>query len=268
MPKRSCSRHGVTRSPFSSSTVSLLAACAGAVLLLAACGGSKATPDPYAYASRPLAVRDDGAVMASKVVSVHTLSFAGANGSRIGAVLIVPRAPGRHAAVLFLHGSGGSRQSLLVPAAELANRGAVTMTISQPNDAATFRPLVVNARRALDLLSARADVDPKRLGVVGYSLGAQTAAILAGDEPRLKAVGIVAGRGSPVTLYWIARTHAQLYFQAGTLDQVVPQEQLAALIRAAPGHPRVSWYPLDHGMSVESFDDQMGWQARVLGVVG
>ena len=258
MSKRSCSRHGVTRSPFWSS--------AGSVLLLAACGGG-APPDPYAYSARPLAVHDDGAVMASKAVSVHTLSFAGANGSRIGAVLIVPRAPGRHAAVLFLHGSGGSRQSLLVPATELANRGAVTMTISQPNDAATFSPLVVNARRALDLLSTRDDVDPKRLGVVGYSLGAQTAAILAGDEPRLQAVGIVAGRGAPIPLYWIARTHAQLYFQAGTLDQVVPQQQLAGLIRAAPGHPRVSWYPVDHRMSVESFDDQVAWQARVLGVV-
>ena len=209
MSKRSCSRHGVTRSPFWSSAGSLLVACAGVVLLLAACGGG-ATPDPYAYSARPLAVDDDGAVMASKAVSVHTLSFAGANGSRIGAVLIVPRAPGRHAAVLFLHGSGGSRQSLLVPAAELANRGVVTMTISQPNDAETFRPLV----------------------------------------------------------FRIARTHAQLYFQAGTLDQVVPQQQLAGLIRAAPGHPRVSWYPLDHRMSVESFDDQVAWQARVLGVVG
>ena len=72
------------------------------------------------------------------------------------------------------------------------------MTISQPNDAPTFRPLVVNARRALDVLAARPDVDPKRLGVVGFSLGAQTAAILAGDEPRLKAVGIMSGRGGPV----------------------------------------------------------------------
>jgi dienelactone hydrolase len=256
MSTKSCSRRGVTRS---------LCWCS-AVLLLAACGGTKARPDPFAYAPRPLAVHDDGAIMTSKTLSVHTLSFAGANRSRIGAVLIVPRTPGRHPAVLFLHGSGGTRQSLLVPAAELANCGAVTMTISQPNDAATFRPLVVNARRALDLLAARADVDPKRLGLVGYSLGAQTGAILAGDEPRLKAVGIVAGRGSRAPLYWIARTHAQLYFQAGTLDQVVPHPQLLGLIRAAPGHPRVSWYPLDHGMSVESFDDQVAWQARVLGV--
>jgi dienelactone hydrolase len=236
-----------------------------ALLLLAACGGAKARHDPYAYAARPLAVHDRVA-MSSKSLAVHTLSFAGANGTRVNAFLIVPAGSGRRAAVLFLHGSGGTRTDLLVPAAELATRGAVTMTISQPNDAPTFRPLVVNARRALDLLASRTDVDAKRLGVVGYSLGAQTAAILAGDDPRPQAVGIVAGRGNETTLYWIARARVPLYFQAGTLDQVVPHAQLTELIRAAPGHPRVSWYPTDHGMSLESFEDQVAWQARILGV--
>ena len=79
-------------------------------------------------------------------------------------------------------------------------------------------------------------------------------------------MGIVAGRGSQTPRYWIARTHAQLYFQAGTLDQVVPHRQLVALMRAAPGHPRVSWYPTNHGMSLQSFDDQVAWQSRVLGL--
>ncbi len=235
-----------------------------AVLLLAACGGASANHDPFAYAPRPLAVHDDGVVMSSKKIAVHTLSFAGANGSRVAAILIVPRIAGRYPAVLFLHGSGGTRKDLLVPAAELANRGAVTMTISQPNNAATFRPLVVNARRAFDLLVSRADVDRKRLGLVGYSLGAQTAAILAGEDSELKAVGIVAGRGTQTTRYWIARTHAELYFQAGTLDQVVPHAQLVALMRAAPGRPRISWYPTTHGMSLQSFDDQVAWQSQVL----
>ncbi|HEY8647425.1 MAG TPA: dienelactone hydrolase family protein [Gaiellaceae bacterium] len=237
-----------------------------AVLLLAACGSARATHDPFAYAPRPLAVHDDGVVMSSRAVAVHTLSFAGANGTRVNAFLIVPRTAGRHAAVLFLHGSGGTREDLLVPAAELATRGAVTMTISQPNDAATFRPLVVNARRALDLLAARADVDRKRLGLVGYSLGAQTAAILAGDESRLHAVGIVAGRGSQTPRYWIARAHAHLYFQAGTRDERVPHAQILALIGAAPGHPRVSWYDTGHGMSLKSFDDQVAWQVHELGL--
>jgi dienelactone hydrolase len=124
---------------------------------------------------------------------------------------------------------------------------------------------VVNARRALDLLAARRDVDPGRLGLVGFSLGAQTAAILAGDDSRLKAIGIVAGRGGDTPLHWIRKAHAHLFFQAGTKDEVVPHKQLVALIRAAPDHPLVRWYATGHGMSRRSFDDQVAWLVREIG---
>ncbi len=241
-----------------------------ALLLLALAGCGHATKhhavDPFAYDStRPLAVEQSGVAHPNALMSVHLLSFAAAGG-RVDAFLLVPNGrAGRRPAVLFLHGAGGSREDFLIPAAILAERGVVTMTISQPNDAFDFRPLVVDARRALDLLAARADVDPKRLGLVGYSLGAQTAAILAGDEPRLKTVGIVAGRGNAVTTYWIRQTHARLYFQAGTLDEVVPHAQLLALIAAAPGRPKVSWYRLGHSMNLGSMRDQDAWQAEQLG---
>ena len=79
-------------------------------------------------------------------------------------------------------------------------------------------------------------------------------------------LGIVAGRGSQTTRYWVARTHADLYFQAGTHDERVPQAQILALIHAAPGRPRVSWYATGHGMNRRSFDDQVAWQARELGL--
>jgi len=238
--------------------------CSAGFLLLAGCGGATHTRDPFAYAQRPLAIHDDGVVLSSPAVAVHALSFAGASGSRVNAFLLVPKSAGRHPAVLLLHGSGGNREDLLLPAAQLASRGAVALTISQPNDAQTYRPLVVNARRALDLLVARRDVDAHDLGLVGFSLGAQTAAILAGDEPRLKAVGIVAGRGNGVTRYWIHKADEDLYFQAGTHDERVPRAQLLALIQAAPGHPKVSWYDAGHGMNRRSFDDQVAWLAREL----
>lgn len=241
-----------------------LCCCSAAVALLAVgCDGHR-TPDPYAYdRSRPLSLRDQGIALSNPKVALHVVSFVGAD--RVNGFLIVPRTAGRHPAVLFLHGSGGNREDLLLPAVELASRGFVTMTISQPNDAATFRPLVVNARRALDLLAARSDVDDARLGLVGFSLGAQTAAILAGDERRLKAIGIVAGRGGATPLYWIRRAKAQLFFQAGTKDEVVPHLQLVALIDAAPGHPLVRWYATGHGMNRRAFDDQIAWQAREIG---
>ena len=239
-----------------------LCSCSAALLLLVGCGGHPAA-DPFAYDhSRPLDVRDAGVAAYSSALAVHVVTYAGV--AVVDAFIVVPKGGGEYPAVLFLHGSGGNRADFLLPAVELAKRGFVTMTISEPNDATTWRPLVVDARRALDVLVARDDVDKKRLGLVGFSLGAQTAAILAGDEPRLKAIGIIAGRGTPAPLYWIRRSHAHLFFQAGTKDEVVPHPQLVALIDAAPDHPRVRWYPAGHGMSLRSNDDQLAWQAEQL----
>lgn len=240
-----------------------------AALVLASCGGARpaVARDPFAYnTSAPLAVKDAGVYAASSWAIIRNISFAGTNGSRVDAYVVVPRASGRHPAVLFLHGSGGSRRDLILEAALLAKRGAVTMTISQPADVATYRPLIVNARRALDVLDARSDVDPKRIGVVGFSLGAQTAAILVGDDARPKAAGIIGGRGTDVARYWIRRTHADLFFQAGTHDAVVPHAQLVALERAAPDHPRVRWYDAGHVVNAPIRRDQLAWQAAELGL--
>ncbi len=115
-------------------------------------------------------------------------------------------------------------------------------------------------------LAARADVDPDELGVVGFSLGGQTAAILAGDEPRLKAVGILSGRGEPVPVHWLRRAKAVLFLQAGRADDQVGRPGLERLIAAAPGHPRVRWYAAGHGLNRRAFDDQVTWQAEQLGL--
>jgi dienelactone hydrolase len=243
-----------------------LCSCSAALVLLAGCGSQTAdAPDPFAYEqSRPLAVRDAGVALSGPKVAVHVVTFAGVR--RINAFLVVPRSPGRHPAVLFLHGSGGNREDLLLPAIELASRGAVTMTISQPNDASSFRPLVVNARRALDVLAGRRDVDRDELGLVGFSLGAQTAAILAGDEPRLQAVGILSGRGEPVPVHWLRQAKAPLFLQAGRSDTRVGRPGLERLIAAAPGRPRVRWYAAGHGLNRRAFEDQVAWQADQLGL--
>lgn len=234
-------------------------------VLLVACGS--ATRDPFAYdRSAPLSIRSSGVYATSSFATIRDISFAGIRGTRVEGYLVVPRARGRHPAALFLHGSGGTRRDLLGHAAVLARHGAVTLTITYPSDPQTYRPLIVDARRALDLLAARPDVDRKRIGVVGFSLGAQIAAILAGDDRRPLAVDIVGGRGNDVTLYWIRRARTHLFFQAGVHDEVVPHDQLLALIDAAPGHPRVRWYPVGHLLSQGISDDLVAWQAAELGL--
>src|SRR6185312_8408747 len=53
---------------------------------------------------------------------------------------------------------------------------------------------VIAERRAIDLLVARPDVDPHRLGFVGHSWGADLAAIMAGVDPRLSVVVVACAR--------------------------------------------------------------------------
>jgi uncharacterized protein len=238
---------------------------AALVLLVAACGAAK--PGPYDYDSRAaLDFRDAGVVNHDYPVEIHDVSYAG-DGHRVAAYLLLPpKRGGRHAAVVYLHGSGGTRLDLVTFAARLSLLGAVTMSLDVPQSEA-YRPMVVDVRRALDLLEARGDVDPKRIGIVGYSLGGQLAALVAGVDSRPAAVGIIAGRGTPETKQAIASARADLFFQAGVADQVVPPAQLEALVDAAPeDHRKVTWYPTGHGMSVAAFEEQNAWQARELAI--
>jgi dienelactone hydrolase len=119
-------------------------------------------------------------------------------GKKVEAYLALPPKAGKRPAVVYLHGSGGTRQDLLVQAVWLAGRGAVGLAITAPSTKAGAQPRgltplnalrrqrdlavadVVAVRRGLDLLAARPDVDPKRLGFLGYSAGARTGALLAG----------------------------------------------------------------------------------------
>jgi dienelactone hydrolase len=228
-----------------------------AVLVLVACGGARRS-DPYAYT--PVGVKQQGIYATSSFATIRAFSF-----GSLDAYVVVPKARGRHPAALFLHGSGGGRDDLIGQAAVLAKHGFVTMTFRFPPASATYRPLVVAARRALDVLAARSDVDSSRIGVVGFSLGAQVAAILAGDDARPKAVDLIGGRGNGVTTYWIRRSNAALFFQAGAHDEVVPHAALLALIDAAPGRPRVRWYPVGHLLSRQIDEDLVGWMADALG---
>jgi dienelactone hydrolase len=249
-------------------TVDLLRRSGLATVLYDADGGTvlRLHKDPYPDdPMTPVGLRTFGVTALRGGVRRETVRFTGAVGNRIKAFVVVPPGAGQKPAVLFLHGTGGNRRELLGPAEQLARRGAVTLTITQPKGAGV-REEVVDARRALDLLAHRSDVDPQRIGVVGYSNGGQTAAVLAGIDLRVRSVGLIATRGVPTAVKWIRHTQAHVFFQAGLADRVVPRPALERLIRAAPGRPRVRWYSAGHVPSAEMYAAQVAWQARVLGL--
>jgi len=198
----------------------LILASAGA---LTACGGggnSHSSSGPtFAYdASRPLDLRTQRTVREAGV-AIRDVSFKGASGETIPAYLVVPRGKGRHPAVIYAHGSGGSRRDLLPSAVGLAEHGAVALALDMRYSAARSRQSlpqgidgvkvatdneiesVVEVRRAVDLLDSLPYVDKHKVGYVGWSAGARTGAITAGVEHRIRFYDLLAGGALPVSNY-------------------------------------------------------------------
>lgn len=144
--------------------------------------------------------------------SVHDISYPSPKSGDVPAYLVVPDGAGPFAGILLMHGSSGSRSSLLPLAEDFIHTGAVVLTISAPSartpgrDWITFTPqdreeqiqLMVDLRRGVDLLIQHEKVDPSRLGYIGYSYGAAMGGLLAGIEPRINAYGLMVGDGGLV----------------------------------------------------------------------
>jgi dienelactone hydrolase len=202
-----------------------------------------------------------GKLLAGGVRLVH-VRFIGAK-TRLKASLFVPPGTRRRPGVLFLAGPGDGGRRLYAAAAQLAHRGAVALMMTQPRGV-NPKQAVVEARRALDVLAKRTDVDIHRLGVVGASTGGQTAAVLSGVDLRVKTVGLIDTHGTPAALHWIRHTQAHLFFQAGLRNTLVRPAALERLVGAAPGRPRVRWYLAGGGPNPHVYADQVTWQARIL----
>jgi uncharacterized protein len=223
-----------------------------ALALAAGCGdGRKASPAPSPFAddtSVPLRFVDRGRVNASYPVAIRDVSFQSGR-DRIDAFLVEPPGRRHEPAVVYVHGSGGDRGDLLVPATFLAGRGAVALLIREPSAGATEpdglapaaalrwqRDVVIRdvaaVRRAVDLLRTLPSVDPDRIGYVGWSLGARTGAIAAGAEPRLRALVLMSGGAPPVADY-LAQAPKTLRPQLEPLLRQI--DPLAWIARARPG---------------------------------
>lgn len=124
-----------------------------------------------------------------------------------------------------------------------------------------FSPLAVellNARRALDYLATREDLDRERMGATGISGGGMTTFFLAAIDDRIKASAPVSGAFSTRT--WVKRhlsfahcdcqypvnTYGLLYSEIGALT--APRPQLLCNSDADPGFPMDGFHELEEKM--------------------
>src|SRR5579871_3624279 len=148
-------------------------------------------------------------------VRVIELNYAGAEGNRVPAYLLIPPGKGGFAGIVYGHwlqkgSSLRDKDEFLEEALVMARAGAVCVLVDAPqarhdfvlekdladamrqqSDASGHQ--VIDLRRAVDLLYLRADVDRKRIGYVGHGFDAHTGAILAGVETRIDSYVLMAG---------------------------------------------------------------------------
>jgi dienelactone hydrolase len=296
--------------------IALIAAALAALVGVAAgCGGSSAHAKSqqrslFSYdPAQPLAFVDRGRVNRNYPIAVDDVSYTSGR-DRINAYLVRPqKGHGRLPAVVYLHGAQGDRTELLVQSTWLAARGAIALVITAPSTAsrepAGLKGVpflqweqqiqardVLAIRRAVDLLAARKDVDPSRIGFVGWSSGSHTGGILAGLEPRLRALVLMSGGVAPVEVYAaLARPDQRpsirhylgsvdplrflpkarpgsLFLQDGRQDTIVPRKALVTFAHAAPRGTRLKWYVAGHALNTAAYRDQLAWLVAKLRIAG
>jgi len=113
----------------------------------------------------------------------------------VPAILFTPRAPGRFAGVLFIHGRSGLNERLQAQARRLAERGFVVLAPDYhtgrfiPENPIEHDPATEgDVERGLDSLLAVAAVRGRRVAVLGISRGGYHAALLGVRRPEVGAV--------------------------------------------------------------------------------
>lgn len=254
----------------------------------------------FAYDSgAPLDIRV-GARETRGGATVEDVTFA-APGGRVGAYLVRPVSGPAKAAILYLHGYGRGLDNtqFVDEAIAAAGEGVVSLLPEGlfpwrelPNDPAGDRRLVVRqvveSRRALDVLAARAGAAARKLAVVGHDYGAMYGALLAGTDKRAQAYVLMAPDatfGNWLTEYFgttgnyapsfaaidpIAHVDdaapAAVFFQFAEYDVYVPRPTALRIYRAASEPKLMRVYSSDHKLDERAAGDRMHWLREQLGL--
>jgi dienelactone hydrolase len=147
----------------------------------------------------------EGRGLASGAVATHTFTFASEKKrdgtvERVPVLLVRPAAEGRYPVLIVLHGTGGSKEGMRQWLTDLAHKGIIGVAIDAryhgdrsggAKGSAAYVAAVTKAWRdskeemehpfyydtvwdlwrLIDVLEKRPDVDPKRIGMLGVSMG-------------------------------------------------------------------------------------------------
>ncbi len=162
--------------------------------------------------NQPLDIKDS-IIQTREGTILHQITYASPISGRVSAYMVLPAGKGPFAGIVFGHWGYGTGTEFLPEALLYAKAGAASLLIDYPwvrpdpwrrnvsdfarpeNDRDIYIQAVIDLRRGIDLLTARADIDSSRIAYVGHSYGAQWGAILSAVDKRLKGVALIGGVG-------------------------------------------------------------------------
>ena len=260
----------------------------------------------YDYdAAAPLDVREESVEDAGGA-TVHYLSFASPKGGRATAALVLPAPAGARVPAVVVQPGFGSRADEAVPTGvAFARIGAAALALDPPHvrsigprfrcrlsDRKAYIQYVVELRRAVDLLSARPEVDPNRLGYTGFSYGAVVGGTLSGIDHRIKAFALQSGgprfslvqrnqctqlsrkrlaayvralRFSDAINYVGHAAPSALLFQNGTRDPLYTRKSIRRYFAAASRPKTLRWYRAGHALTPRANADRDAFLRSQLG---
>jgi dienelactone hydrolase len=279
------------------------------------------TPDAskvFAYdTTKPLSVAIGKSENPATGVTVSEISYDSPKGGRVPGYLVIPSGKGPFPAIVYMHWGQGNKSEFLSEAVAMAQRGAAGIMIDAPywrldvpppakgkeaeSERDGYIQMVVDLRRAVDVLVSRKDVDPDRIGYVGHSLGATWGAPLAAAEKRIKVLVLMAGlpRVPPDwdddTFFmqmqraraprenfdkeaavvapiepekFAAHTGpAKIYLQWAQRDMYISRKSADEYFKAVGGPKQQKWYFTSHEFNdAESKADRASWLMQTLGI--
>ena len=126
----------------------------------------------------------------------ENVTFDGFGGLKLrGWYIPAPAGSGRSPAVAYGHGNAADRRQWLPAAAEVHEAGIAQLLFDFAGRGESDGEVIslgahesADLRAALDWLAKRPDVDPRRLGLAGKSMGGVAAILAAADDPRVRAL--------------------------------------------------------------------------------
>lgn len=219
----------------------------------------------------------------ANVIQIN-LTFTGPSGKPVEGVFFRPKAEKIYPCVLVLHGLTNNKEiALKMFRDKLLKNGMAVLALdapehgkTQPKDKSYWSKKVIevavhegvrNYRSVLDWLTERQDIDPSRIGALGYSMGSITSVILGAVDNRVSAFSLCVG-GDPFLVVAQVQPPAQreaifavcpslfvshlagrpILFQNGKKDVVVVPPAAMLLHNSAQAPKEVAWYNGGHDL--------------------